>query len=519
MSVTDAEFSYVATEGHRRALLRLDEIYQSSRSALADVIIEVSETVKDPAEEMTDTCEEKDETKNEDENTNAHGNDKNKHTDKIRDRTSDDKHEVSDNRHKKAALSAKSLLHKFKADKRLLLPCFSAIGMLALSTYYIHGPGTKFIDRDVYLGHLVLIVMIFGDSVVHKALAISTASPPTYAPLFGCGWLAYALEFLSPAYPPTGDLSPSPNIENGASEKVGALSRKLFDLDYCYASRTPLTIDILDASIPIPTSSRVAGLHSNSSTAAILVAQFFIAVHAYAVTGDLSTILLFITAKFLTDTVARLPLCMSSRVTAHDADGTNAVATLVCSLTHQHATIIKNTHKDVWNLGGPTRVTAPEHDHYNTIEDLVSLVAFFSFLAIAYLSKSLSVSASASILCIMVIGTFGNLVIADPSRWSWTNDSGLKTVDVIQNNQSSILALQQIEEKYPGFGEQLVPVIFQGGLRGAEKLSWAKFMEEHKQDKRQNKLEEKSTLESREDYMAATQDAGDGAWTMVAKET
>lgn len=468
-------------DDHRQALARLDEMYQSNRSANAEIIVDMTPPVTNVPDQMTGSHKGDDYDKGEDKSDKNNDQDENgKREKRFKDENENTKEKEDDETHNAplwfparkqttADLSADPRPRPLKNDKRLLLPFFLAMITLILSVCYILGPGAKFSDdRAVRLRRaLVSFALLFGHFNAHKAFAISKAARLQFPPFFGCGILSYCRCFKLRLSSGTG----------GGEEVPGVLSRKLADFDYWNASKAPLTIEIMDAEMSVEPSPRTAGILSNSAEAAILVAQVFIAVHACVVTGDFSVLLLFMTCKFLMDTIACLPLCATGRFTAcRGSSGGNAAYTWIYGLIQQEIIIIRSAHKDIWNLGNPSSATVPQQGHRGSIENLVSTMVFLSLITITYLAKLLSVSASASLLCIMVVGAFGHLMIVDLPHSFGKFDVALKSVEIIQDDEGSILALQRLEVKYPGLGEQLVKKMFHDGLRGQEKASWEKFM-------------------------------------------
>ncbi|KAJ4370030.1 hypothetical protein N0V83_005794 [Neocucurbitaria cava] len=474
-------------DDHRQALARLDQVFQSNRSANAEIIVDMTHPVTTAPDQTTGSHEKnEDDDKDKDKNQNNNG-EKEKRFKDENENIKEDKHDRTHNarlwfparEQTKADLSEEPRPCDSEIHKRLLIPFFLAMIMLILSVCYILGPGAKFIDdRAVRLRRaLVSYALLFGHFNAHKALAISKAVRLGFPPFFGCGILGYCLALRRSG---TG----------GDEEVQGVISRTRSDFDYWNASKAPLTIEIMDAEMSAEKPPRTAGILSNPGEAAILVAQFGIAIHACMVTGDLSTLLLFMTCKFLMDTIACLSLCTTGRFTAcNGCSGGNAAYTWICGLIQQEIIIIRGAHKDLWNLGNPGSATVPRKNHYGTIENRVAIMVSLSLITITYLAKLLSVSASASLLCIMVVGAFGHLMIIDLLRSFGKSDVALKSVEIIQDDNGSILALQRLEEKYPGLGEQLVKKMFHDGLRGEEKASWEKFRVEREEQKQGRTLE------------------------------
>ncbi|KAF1938369.1 hypothetical protein EJ02DRAFT_457933 [Clathrospora elynae] len=384
----------------------------------------------------------------------------------------------------------------------MLVPFFVALFGAFVTYYYTTngGEGAKF-SNDGRISTLIPLFMILGPEIVHKALAITTASPRNDSPFLSCGWLSYSLSTLLTALSGTPGMLPKPELDSKVMNLTSGhcrtntsflLSRLLRDLELEYAPATGgLVIEILDAGPPITPLSWFRTVSTNGVTMAVSFAQLAIATAIYILTSELSVLLIFATSVLLMESLANLPAWAAQKFsTARKDEGKNAAYALMRGNGCRHVFIIRNTHPAAWNLedlaASSSAVTS--YDYCRTFEQTVLIFSFCVFAALALLSLQLSDCSAVSLLLLMLFGTAGNAVTAACSRAPWAHGIALESVDVIHDNCNVVYALHSLERKYPGFGEPLLQEFFPGVMREGEKKWWDEIKEFRETEKMKKKI-------------------------------
>jgi hypothetical protein len=294
---------------------------------------------------------------------------------------------------------------------------------------------------------------------------------------FGFGLLSYTFTLLTAAFTGLSSILPAPEIESkvlnltsgqGRTNTSFVLSRVLRDLESRYPSKLGgLVIEVLDASAPL------SPLYANRHTVIVCVAQILIAGgYGFLSGGDFSVMGILVTALWAMQTLTLLPGWTTQKFSARKDGGKNACYALLRGNGYRHVFVIKNTHPEAWNLQDLAATGAPSYDYAQMRELPVIFAVFFIFLFLTMLATQLSYSGSIILICIMFYGTLGNLLIAGLPRAPWAHGVALESIEVIQGDDKVMVALQSLEEKYPGYGAPLVKEFFPVGLREDEKKWW-----------------------------------------------
>lgn len=363
-----------------------------------------------------------------------------------------------------------------------------AVAILALSIWQIplhsalHGGGGQ-------LACLIPTFMVLGGSIVHTALAVTTASPRQDSPYFGCGWLSYSLSALLPALAGTCDLLPRPetnckvlNLRSGHTRFNNSwlLARVLRDLELRHVhsvSPSGLFIDIFDAVAPTEPLCWLATLHENATSLKIMFSQLAISVFVIFAHHDISVFLLFALCVLLMQTITSLPAWGKQKLSARKDGGKGAVCALMRDVGSCYVSIIRNADPEVWNIEDLAGSGDTQYDYIHALEGPILVLVLLSFLAFTILSTQLSDLNAMYMLAILSLGTVGNLLAAALPRESWTHDLNLEPVGVISDDREALKALQKLEETYEGLGETLVKNFFPGGLGLNEKTWWEEIKE------------------------------------------
>lgn len=362
----------------------------------------------------------------------------------------------------------------------MLVPFLLALLVLGMTMYRV---STNLLFTGTNTSHiatLIPIFMIFGESILAKALAVCIATPRNDSPHFGCGWFSWSLSALLPALSGTRDLLPKPeidckvlNMKSGQCRKNTSfvLSRVMRDLETNYAPKTGgLTIEILDAVAPTVSLSRTDVLVENIWTFFIMFSQLLIAIYAFLQYRDESVILFLGTAIFLMEAVVNMPIWSTTKFSARkEASKTYA---LMRDNGQRHVFIIRNMHENAWNIEDLAGGASSTYDYTTTLEAHVLIWTFLSFLALTILSTTLSDQSALYILAILTMGTVGNIMHAAVPRKPWMHGIALSSVETISNDNKVFGALLELQKKYNGLGEPLIAELFPGGLTKEQEEIW-----------------------------------------------
>jgi hypothetical protein len=372
----------------------------------------------------------------------------------------------------------------FGDNVNMLFSLFMTIPSFLLTTYWISSSYNPFYSEEAsHITTIIPLLMILGPELVAKALAITTASPRNDSVCFGFGLLAYVFSLLTSAFAGFGEILPKPEITSkvlnlksgqGRTNSSFVLSRVLRDLESRYVSKrdTPV-IEVLNTVAPASPLSGLELLRANYQTVLVSVFQFLMACsYTFLSGGDCSVLCIFTTALFGLQTLTQLPAWRAQKFSARKVKGQNGSYALLRGNGHCHVFIIQNIHPEAWNLEDLAGSGLPTYDFVDTRERPVIFAVFLIFLLLTGLATQLSYFGTIILLVIMFYGTLGNLIITGLPRAPWAHGIALESVEVIQDDDKVIVALQSLEEKYPGFGEPLIKEFFPGGLREDEKKWW-----------------------------------------------
>ncbi|KAF2128751.1 hypothetical protein P153DRAFT_340929 [Dothidotthia symphoricarpi CBS 119687] len=373
---------------------------------------------------------------------------------------------------------------QIELHEEVIIPFLIALLVLAFSLWQVPLQAARSTD-DRHLACLIPIFMVLGGSLVHKALAITTASPRQDSPHFGCGWLAYSFSTLLPAISGTHELLPMPdmhckvlNLKSGYAldNNSWLLSRVLRDLESLSVRRTSnegISIEILDLVAPIKPLSWYATVCANTASMVIMFSQLAIAIFTIYARRDTSVFLLFSLCVMLMQTVVSLPAWREQKFCARKDGSKDAACALMRGNGHRYVSIIRNADPDAWNIEDLAGACQTHYDYSRTLEGPILILTFLVFLAFTCLSTYLDNTNVVYMLLILALGTVGNVVTVALPRESWAHGLNLESVGVISDDRGVMKALQRLEEGYEGLGEPLVNEFFPGGLRLNEELWWA----------------------------------------------
>lgn len=331
-----------------------------------------------------------------------------------------------------------------------------------------------------YLSFLIPLVMVFGEPLLFKAMAVCLTGPLEDMSCFSCGWLLWSFKAMLSALSGMLNILPEPEIDckllNLKSGRVQqnrsfVISRIFRDLETKYENQhCGLTIEVLQVRPPREIST-LRSVMLCFRTLAIMITQFQLANDAFWWRGCLAPMLLFVTATFLMIAVTDLPVLATQNLQAiarHNNSESSCFA-LMRGNQNRYISIIvakPDTTINMEILAGPR---PSRYDYKSKYEVYFIVLTFFIFSTITFLSASLSDESALYMLAILGLGTIGNILIVKRPRLPWMYGINIEPVQVIQGNANGKRALTILEEKYPGFGTALEKEISCEGLVGHEK--------------------------------------------------
>jgi hypothetical protein len=341
-----------------------------------------------------------------------------------------------------------------------------------------------------HLTTIIPLFMLLGPELVAKALAVTTTSPRNDSVCFGFGLLGYMFSLLTTAFTGLSEILPKPEIDSkvldlrsgqGRVNKSFLLSRVLRDLESQYVPSTGgLVIEVLHAVAPAEPLSSLQGICINYRTFLVSVAQLIMACgYGFLSHGDCSVMCIFTTALFALHALTHLPAWTTQKFSARKDNGKNATHALLRGNGHRHVFVIKNTHREAWNLEDLAAPGLPTYNYAQTRELPIIMAVFLIFLFLTMLATQLSYFGSITMILIIFYGNVGNLLIAGLPRAPWAHGIALEPVETIQDESKVMPALQSFEEKYPGYGAPMVKEFFPGGLSEDEKKWWDERKQVH----------------------------------------
>jgi len=359
---------------------------------------------------------------------------------------------------------------------RMLVPLFAAsIITVLLMSFHLTSPVSP-----TWLGTLVPLVMLMGEPILRKAISVTAASPRLDAAHLGAGWLAWCLDAVVTALSGTTDLVAKPenackvmNLKAGHARANNSfvLSRLLRDLEKAHEHKVGgLCVEILDAGKQIaPVNWRV-----NILAIGAMTAQIIIALLAFMVNGDMNVLLFFWASLLAMEAMANLLAWTATKYHARKND--NQSYALMRGNGYRHVFIIRNTHPEAWNLEDMA-AGAHSYAYTSTPELLVICLAALTFGFLTVAATMMPAHSVIGILAILFIGTVANILVAALPRESWMHGVTLTHAETISTDRTIFGALERLEEKYPGAGQQLVGEFVPAGLNEKSKAQWAQMLE------------------------------------------
>jgi len=390
------------------------------------------------------------------------------------------------------AMVTRQVQHHSRMIAPLLCGVFITILTIALQYYSPAQSGHG------HLSSLIPLFMIMGEPILTKAVSVVTANPRQDSPHFGCGWLSWSLSAAMTTMSKTKDLVAKPenscklvNLEygHGRVNNSFVLSHILRDLEWRHERKNGgLSIEILDAGKQTGPLSWAQVFRDNAVSTATMLVQLFLAIFAYLSTGDVNPLLFFSAGLFLMEAVVNLPAWSAIKYSARKDRGCKSIYALMRGNGHRHVFIIRNVHDDAWNLEDMAGGGSTHYNYAATPERLVIILTALTFAALTIAASAMPNTSAFAILAILGMGTLKNILTAALPRKTWMHGVPLKPVETISNDRKVMVALQELETKYPGSGDALVEEFFPGGLREDEQKWW----DDRKKARKEKKAAEKA---------------------------
>jgi hypothetical protein len=311
-----------------------------------------------------------------------------------------------------------------------------------------------------------------GEPILSKALATCPMNADKTANLsvlcVGCGWLSWSLAAFSTALSGTSELLPKPEIDcrvmnlksgHARANKSFLISRVLRDLESKYANRVSgLTIEILDASNPLQS------VKAFPYTSAVCIIQMALLLVAFLRHDHGHVLLLFATAHALNFGISFMPAWTVQKFSARKDGGKEATYALIRGNGHRHVFIVRNKHKDAWNLEDLASMASARHDYVHSLELFILACAVIIFSGVAVLSAMLSDHEALYFLASLAMGTVGNILVGVLSQEPAMHGMPLNSIEVITHDSKVMATLQSLEEKYEGLGEPLLKEFLPAGI-------------------------------------------------------
>lgn len=399
--------------------------------------------------------------------------------------------------------AAAAVTHRVQSHWRMIVPlaCGAFITLLML---FIQMYNPTVAERG-HLASLIPLVMIMGERILSKAISVTTANPRQDCPHLGCGWLSWCLNAVTTSVSNTTDLIAKPenacrvvNLEHGHTRTNNSfvLSRILRDLESRKGSEVGgLSIEVLNAGEQVELRSWAQIFRLNSESTFALLVQLIIGFLAFSATGDITPLLFFSAGVFLMEAIVNFPAWSAAKFSARKDNGCRSTYALMRGNGHRNVFIIRNAHDDAWNLEDMASGGSSRYNYASTPERAVMFLTFVTFLAQTISATFMSDASARYILYILAVGTIQNVLIAALPRPTWAHGVWLASIDTISNDRKVMVALKELEEKYPGIADPLVKEFFPGGLREDEQKWW--------DDRKQVREQEKADAEAEKARLAA----------------
>jgi hypothetical protein len=178
--------------------------------------------------------------------------------------------------------------------------------------------------------------------------------------------------------------------------------------------------------------------------------------------------------------ISFMPAWVARKFSACKDGGKQATYALLRGNGHRHVFVIRNKHKDAWNLENLASTASIRYDYLHSLEILVLACAVIIFSGLAVVSTALSDRDALFSLAILTIGTVGNTFIAVLPQKPAVHGILLKSIETITHDSKIMAALRSLKQKYAGLDEPLLKEFFPVGITKEAQAWFDNLKDSHK---------------------------------------